>query len=340
MNSQRSFTFRSGFTLIELLVVIVVIAIMIALLLPAVQQAREAARRAQCRNNLKQLGIALHSYHSTHGGFPPGIIGGPPGEYTAFSNANVQLLPYLEQANLHDLVDPDVSWFMNRSEIARTIIPVFICPSNSKVNPREYPIPALDAFPIGKIFAMTDYIYCKGADDAWCWPFDGAVRPHAGVFEANRSTRARDITDGMTNTMLMGEGAGGKHWPLCHGAACTTPYSGAIGEIPASNMWIVGNLGNPQPLSLGLLLTGSFGCTVEKPNKCPVTDTYFDYINGYDCRRSTEGGPHTTANFRSDHKGGVMFLFGDGSVHFLSENVDMQAYQALSTMADGEVVRR
>ena len=116
---------RSGFTLIELLVVIAIIAILIALLLPAIQQAREAARRTQCRNNLKQLGLALHNYHDVYRMLPPGYRFKPNSPIEAMGTANVSLLPYLDQANLKDFADAEIPWFLLPPEVAQTILPVF-----------------------------------------------------------------------------------------------------------------------------------------------------------------------------------------------------------------------
>jgi prepilin-type N-terminal cleavage/methylation domain-containing protein len=325
---------RNGFTLIELLVVIAIIAILIALLLPAVQQAREAARRIQCRNNLKQFGLALHNYEASHRAFPPVTITSPDG-LEVYANANTMLLPYFEQQNLQSLYDSNRPWWGQKPGVAETVIPLFICPSNSKDNP--FQIPDLTAVIPGlpRKLAATDYIYSRGASDALCLPPGTVPRSEQGVFDANHATRIAEISDGTSNTLAMGEGAGGPLWPLCRGTGCTTPYSGPAGTQPATGAWIMGSVGAIIVLPMGYITGSMYGCTIERMNKSPVTDSFIDLSATGDCRSSLNGGPHSVANFRSDHAGGVFFLFADGSVQFLSESIDMVLYRRLSTVAEG-----
>ncbi len=324
---------RSGFTLIELLVVIAVIALLIALLLPAVQRAREAARRTQCRNNLKQFGLALHGYHSSHEAFPPGFIAPADGS-TAYSTAHALLLPYFEAENLKKLYDDRKSFDQQGPAVLQAAVPVFVCPSNVKENPADLPQMGLIGLPTK--YGATDYVLSKGATDAWCVPFDGRALPKGGFFAPNRSTRMRDLADGSSSTFAMGEGAGGPAWPLCRGAGCTTPYSGMFGPVHATNVWAVGALGSPVIEPLGFLGAATWGSTVDRANKSPVTDTWLEITQAGDCRSSLDGGPHSTANFRSDHDSTVHFLFGDGSVHPLSDSMELSLYRALSTLSGGE----
>jgi len=327
---------RQAMTLIELLVVVAVIGVLVAILLPAVQMAREAARRTQCTNNLKQFGLAMHQYHAAHGGFPLGVTGGQPGGF--YANANAMLLPYFEQGNLGDLYDMSKPALEQSPEVARTVIPIFVCPSNSKQNPTTVKNPPFPV-PMGDVVGLTDYVFCRGANDSWCYVFQGSPRTGAGMFDCNRFTRMADLLDGSSSTIAMGEGAGGDHWPLGRGAGSTEPFVTPTGTLPADNAWMVPNIGAPWFANVAnLLVSSTWGCTVEPMNKWPVTDTYLDTsATGWqDCRSSHEGGPHSTANFRSDHPGGVNFLMADGSVHFLYETIDMPTYRALSTIAEGE----
>ncbi len=205
---------RHGFTLIELLVVIAIIAILIALLLPAVQQAREAARRSQCQNNLKQLGLALHNYHDVHKVFPPGEIGVRLSDgSTQFRDANSPvnligwscfILPYMDQANLYNSIGSTVfsasfgaAWYSSStvSTLGQTPLSAFACPSD----------------PMGLVntdmggWGKSNYGGCAGGTTQ-----ASGIRPTTsasckGVFYINSSTRIRDITDGTSNTILLGE---------------------------------------------------------------------------------------------------------------------------------------
>jgi prepilin-type N-terminal cleavage/methylation domain-containing protein len=324
---------RRGFTLVELLVVIAIIGVLVALLLPAVQAAREAARKAKCQNNLKQFGLALHNYESVQGCLPPGAIVSPDGS-AVYSNGLVMLFPYFDQENLAALYDPKQPWFVHSPDLARMTIPLLNCPANWKQNP--FQIVGLSAFGVltGETFGATDYIFCKGSGDSWCLPMVPPDR--RGAFYANKGTRLAEITDGTSSTIAMGEGAGGSRWPLCRGAGCSKPFVGPTGNIAATNAWISGGLGAVFFEQAGILLGGIWGCTVERPNKSPVTDNFIDIGGVQDCRSSFEGGKHSTANFRSDHAGGVFFLFADGAVHWVAENIDLANYRRLSTISGGE----
>ncbi len=227
---DRSQPPRSAFTIVELLVVIAIVGILLALLLPAVQAAREAARRIQCGNNLKQFGLALHNYHASHRSFPPGVVFDPMA-LLVYSNANMMLFPYFEQGNLNRLYDQRMPSFLAPPAVAKTVIPLFLCPSNSKPNLLDLPQFAPLDLPVGTTYAVTDYVYCKGPNDAWCLPPSKMPVQERGVFFWNSSTRIADIRDGSSNTAAMGEGAGGAQWPVCRGAGCTTPYPGPLSLV-------------------------------------------------------------------------------------------------------------
>ncbi len=182
-----------GFTLIELLVVIAIIAILIALLLPAVQQAREAARRTQCKNNLKQIGLALHNYLDAHSRFAPVSVL-PAGRTFEPYSGHARLLPYIEQTNLANLIDWNVSSeFTSNPVAAKTRVAIYMCPS--EVNDRQRITPTLIHYPLNYGFNEgTWFIYD---------PVTGNVGD--GAFHPNRAFSPADFPDGLSNTMAAAE---------------------------------------------------------------------------------------------------------------------------------------
>ena len=184
---------RKGFTLVELLVVITIIGILIALLLPAVQQAREAARRTQCKNNLKQLGIALHNYHELHKTFPPGVIARTNDLRNAMHSGLTLLLPQLEQRVVSDRYNFNLPWrHPSNVAAANVAISVFRCPTAGAPVPQNggYPLPG------------TDYAFSKGPRAYLCLRGVGG-----GMFDVNSHVRTADVSDGLSNTFAMGEAA-------------------------------------------------------------------------------------------------------------------------------------
>lgn len=295
----------AGFTLVELLVVIAIIGVLIALLLPAVQQAREAARRMQCSNNLKQLGLALHNYHDTYGSFPPG-------EVTINRIGLLALiLPQIEQGALHDQLGAAGAfngsssvprWHSNPAVIstgttplAKTVINGYICPSDPspELNDR---LRSTDSTHSGS-YAKANYV---GAYSAVIYNASGAKssdRP--ATFYDNSNVKFRDIIDGTSNTIIVGERSG------------KAPYNGS--------MWIGWhNLDGP--------VTGSHQFMLRIRINRVADDTYYS-ING--------GSPYTA---NSLHPGGAQFLRGDGSAVFLTETINLKTYAALGTRDGGEVV--
>jgi prepilin-type N-terminal cleavage/methylation domain-containing protein/prepilin-type processing-associated H-X9-DG protein len=314
---------NSGFTLIELLVVIAVIGVLVALLLPAVQAAREAARRMSCRNNLKQIGLALHTYQSSLRVFPPGRLDWP---YVYSPQAH--LLPYLEQANLDDLIDYSVpfngadspTW--PNAAAARTTVEIYNCPSDQKGVP-------------GAEFGTTNYVACVGSglvsDGNLATVGQSGSHPDGTFFEESAMS-FRDFLDGSSNTAvfsetLLGNGVASasgsppadprREVLLLSGGAATT--AGAC--TPGGGSWW-GQRGVRW-------IQGSYGYALYNHYYPPNAETF-------DCNNQSR--THALTAARSRHPGGVNLLLGDGSVRFLSETVDLALYRALATRAGGEPI--
>lgn len=336
-----------GFTLVELLVVIAIIGVLIALLLPAVQAAREAARRSQCTNNMRQLGIALHNYHSASEAFPMGSEVDV-AELDVFAGAVTRILPHLEQSTVTSIYDFDRYWEDQTAQVTATPIPVFDCPSSPGENPMVHPI--LKGIVDNDTYGTSDYAMSKGVSDAICvqtafqgggpGPIPTELR---GVFGFNWQVAVGQITDGSSNTFAMGEAATSPNWPVCHLAGCTEVTPDGSGEVPTAWMgWIVPEPNNTLAFAGGLIVTSMYGCTMEPMNKYPVTDTFLQiaelFSPGRPCKSSAENGHSSVSNFRSDHPSGCNFLFADGSVHFMTDSIDLITYRALSTVQGEEVV--
>ena len=205
---------RSAFTLVELLAVIAIIGILVSLLLPAVQAAREAARRTSCFNNLKQVALALHNYESAHRSFPVGCIGcrpplgASPGSFKVLRLSwNAMILPFIEQRNVHELIDFGETYRSSKNLAAGSqIIPTFLCPSTAttiRTGPTSGDRNANGKWDPGDGLAWTDYGGLYGVSH------DGPYLPeHEGVMLYDRRVTFRDITDGTSNTAVIGECTG------------------------------------------------------------------------------------------------------------------------------------
>lgn len=306
---------RRAFTLIELLVVIAIIAVLIALLLPAVQQAREAARRTQCKNNLKQLGLALHNYHGSYQCFPFGQ------EDSAKSfSAISQLLPYFDQAPLYAQINFSLPYSDASNTTARmTQLPALRCPSD-----------AVNA--IGGQGGATNYMTNKGSGVIWqdaSGPNAG-FPPQSGVMFFQSAVRIGDVIDGTSNTAafserLLADGNNSIVSPLADvffsPAAPTTPDE----AVSMCNAVDITDLANQFPLFMGApWLHGQH------------TYLHVNVPNSRSCGFFTVLRANMPPSSR--HVGGVHVQLCDGSVRFVSENVDRVVWRAVGTRNGGEVV--
>ena len=330
---------KRGFTLIELLVVIAIIAVLIALLLPAVQQAREAARRTQCKNNVKQLGLAMHNYHDTFNQFPINSLqwGNPAStpEWTGTQHGTqlTQILPYIDMAPLYSTINFTATnaegTIAGGKPIYQVVVPAFICPTATSPNQRG-----------GDLRAKTNYAPSMGAqrmDVNGGTGCPGRFPPYgplvdsqlgatggtnvngyfgtggaghgntndpaatSGMFSrALFSAKIRDATDGTTNTILMGEVR-----PEC--------------ADHINNGWFHNN-------ALWVATTSP----INFPT-CPQSPVLPDNCHKPDTWNTSQG-------FKSEHVGGAHFLLTDGSVQFFSENIDYGTYQRLGDRRDGRTV--
>lgn len=301
---------RRGFTLIELLVVIAIIAVLIALLLPAVQQAREAARRTQCKNNLKNIGLALHNYHDSSRVFP----------YAWGSNEELwsaMILPYLDQSGLYNTLLWKYPGAGQPENIAacQQVLSVFRCPS--MIQPVREDYNGIDGRVPTSYRVVADSLASSDDKSTRPAPYNTASYlsleqyPLDGMMYGCSSTGLRDVLDGASNTMMVGEsytdidyskdGQGMDYWTMFApqidnwkpGATTGTEYSEAAGST------VVRINSRLDPTVNGILIEMAFG---------------------------------------SYHVGGAHFLMGDGAVRFLSENMDLKLYQALATIKGTEPV--
>ena len=346
-----------GFTLVELLVVISIIGVLIALLLPAVQTAREAARRMSCGNNLKQMGLAIQNYHTARQRLPAGYLSFPTSDGSGPAEARIdpltwdaapgwgwgaQLLPYLEQGNVAQIIDEaQPIWTPDYANIINNNFAVFLCPSASG-EPEPFAIRDEPGDPIligGReiVVGRSHYVASHGQESCWgeCGAsttgeiftniynsttetvvIDGDVsRVADGPFYRNSRTRMRDISDGTTNTIFLGEHSSAlseKTWVGVVPGAFTHPnfFSPENGPDAAATLTLV----HAGPSGGELDITGF-------PIIHPINFPTFHVGQMY-----------------SEHPSGGQVGFGDGSVRFISEDVDLILFAELSSIAEGELI--
>lgn len=346
-----------GFTLVELLVVIAIIGLLIGLLLPAVQAAREAARRMSCGNNLKQMGLALQNYHAARGKFPAGYLSHATSDGNGPAEARIdpvtwdaapgwgwsaQLLPYLEQGNVAAIIDEKMPiWTPAYAEVIRSNFEVFLCPSVSgdtdpfvvTDEPGNPVVLAAGEIVVGR----SHYVASHGQESCWgeCGAsttgeiftniyesttetvvIDGDVsRVADGPFYRNSETRVRDVTDGTSNTIFLGE----------HSSALSEKTW--VGVIPGAFThpeFTSPENGPDAAATLTLVHAGPSGGELD--------------ITGFPIIHPINFPTFHVGQMYSEHPGGGQVGMGDGSVRFITEDVNLILFAELSSIAEGELL--
>jgi prepilin-type N-terminal cleavage/methylation domain-containing protein/prepilin-type processing-associated H-X9-DG protein len=321
-----------GFTLVELLVVIAIVGILIALLLPAIQAARESARSSQCKNNVRQIGIALQNFESGRGVFPPGYVSQPENPAMGpvdpdFNDAGpgwgwlTFLLPYVEQVSLYKSLDMTrTAWDPANAVAVQSTMDTYRCPSdNFGQNPNQTPtmnVTDTGQQPMGVVFGRSNYVSSVGSSTLWCsWPV--TIQPNGAMYR-NSMTRVADVTDGLSNTVFAGERSSNiadSVWPGI------VPLSGHFAYLPFA--------------SIG---SGGFNTNYDGPGAyvgahggpCPYEDPVVIHPPNSPYGHSDQ--------MESTHPGGVNILLGDGSVHFYADSHALSTWVALVSRNGGEAI--
>jgi prepilin-type N-terminal cleavage/methylation domain-containing protein/prepilin-type processing-associated H-X9-DG protein len=301
----RSWQAPRGFTLVELLVVIAITGVLIALLLPAVQAAREAARRIHCANNLKQLALAMHNYHDARKTFPPGVMWSGGMYSSPRCPFNIHLFPYIELGFVYDDMVFNgatiVWWYGNNTRVTACRVPFWLCPSDGLG----------EDFYVGPSNFLARGNYLGIFNGMQLGDLYSRDRKKWALFDANRATRIRDVTDGTSKSLMFAES-----------------LTGPDGDIR-------GTIWEDQPC--GTQVYTELGPNSGDPDRCfpdPVWCKNLPQLN----RPSITGNGSTTDTCaaRSMHSGGVNVALCDGSVRFVADEIELSVWRAAATIQGNE----
>jgi prepilin-type processing-associated H-X9-DG protein/prepilin-type N-terminal cleavage/methylation domain-containing protein len=304
---------RRGFSLLDLIVVIAIIAILIALLLPAVQATRAAARRAQCQNNLKQLGLAMHNYYDSFAVLPPGHVSPPGDKLNRYMSAHTMILPFMEEAAAYDRTNFHLSPIHAANKTARAVsLKSYLCPAD--------PAPPTE-------FGGTNYAFVAGSKPSIAWDGKDSKNQPNGLFYQISKTRFQQVPDGLSNTMMAMEITRGQDQVFNAQRA----YAVKAPPLPAT-LEPSAERGDKRAFDRGgSWMVGGFLqtlITVTLPINTQDNDLSYGLL---------EGG---LSSSRSFHPGGVNVLFGDGSVRFVSNSIDARALEGMATRNGAEVINQ
>jgi hypothetical protein len=337
---------RLGFGLIDLIAVACAVALVSALVVFAIEQARIRARSVGCRDNLRNIGLALSQYTDTHRMLPTATLVGS--DIRLAQSPLALLVPLLPLTNKPSsdsasaTYDSNQLWFEQREGIGAAVVPTFRCPASRHLDPVESLDAARSHCPLGTLLATTDYVVCKGPNDSWCMDHGSSALPlrERGCFEIGRPLRPRDISDGLAQTVVIGEGSAGARWSLSErGRFPLTLVDKSNRPLPAYNYWCWPFLNTLEKQRKTQIVAASiFGTTAVDLNRRPVIETIVNTLKLGDCKPRYKDGFHAVSGFRSDHLSGAYFLFADGASHFVSEGIVPDVYRALSSIAGCESV--